>query len=185
MIIAPLILTSYYKDHYHIAIPFLQFFSRPPPSGFKPIKDIEYRDGNKLRSYQLEGVNWLLFNWYTRQNCILADEMGLGKTVQSIALLQEIYVSLYGQNIIGREGGTIGKEGYYWYGGSTIGRGTIPIGREGGTVGREGGTIGMVLLVGREGGLCCILRCILLSAHTRKAYDFFQRSISLWSGLHL
>ena len=67
--------------------------SRPPPSGFKPVRSVEYRDGNKLRSYQLEGVNWLLFNWYTRQNCILADEMGLGKTVQSIALLQEIHVS--------------------------------------------------------------------------------------------
>ncbi len=46
-----------------------------------------------LRSYQLEGVNWLLFNWYARQNCILADEMGLGKTVQSMALLLEIMVS--------------------------------------------------------------------------------------------
>merc|ERR1740124_446778 len=33
----------------------------------------------RLRSYQLEGVNWLLFNWYNRRSCILADEMGLGK----------------------------------------------------------------------------------------------------------
>jgi SNF2 family DNA or RNA helicase len=43
-----------------------------------------------LRPYQLEGLNWLLFNWYTRQNCILADEMGLGKTVQSIAFLKGV-----------------------------------------------------------------------------------------------
>ena len=82
------------SDTYHLcSLSSLQFVSRPPPSGFKPVKSVEYQEGNKLRSYQLEGVNWLLFNWYTRQNCILADEMGLGKTVQSIALLQEVYVS--------------------------------------------------------------------------------------------
>ncbi|XP_062480313.1 chromodomain-helicase-DNA-binding protein 8-like, partial [Pezoporus occidentalis] len=51
----------------------------------------EYKNHNQLREYQLEGVNWLLFNWYNRQNCILADEMGLGKTIQSIAFLQEVY----------------------------------------------------------------------------------------------
>jgi chromodomain-helicase-DNA-binding protein 7 len=33
----------------------------------------------KLRAYQLEGVNWLLWNWYNKRSCILADEMGLGK----------------------------------------------------------------------------------------------------------
>lgn len=73
----------------------LQFKPRPNPALFKSLKECkEYGDGNKLRPYQLEGVNWLLFNWFTRQNCILADEMGLGKTVQSIALLNEIHVSL-------------------------------------------------------------------------------------------
>lgn len=41
----------------------------------------------KLRAYQLEGVNWLLWNWYNRRSCILADEMGLGKTIQSIGFL--------------------------------------------------------------------------------------------------
>uniref|UniRef100_A0A670ZIR6 Uncharacterized protein n=1 Tax=Pseudonaja textilis TaxID=8673 RepID=A0A670ZIR6_PSETE len=51
----------------------------------------EYKNGNQLREYQLEGVNWLLFNWYNRQNCILADEMGLGKTIQSITFLEEVY----------------------------------------------------------------------------------------------
>jgi hypothetical protein len=35
--------------------------------------------GFQLRSYQLEGVNWLLFNWWNKRSCILADEMGLGK----------------------------------------------------------------------------------------------------------
>ena len=49
--------------------------------------------GFRLRNYQLEGVNWLLFNWWNSRSCILADEMGLGKTIQSIGfikLLQEL-----------------------------------------------------------------------------------------------
>lgn len=50
----------------------------------------KYKDGNELREYQVEGVNWLLYCYYNRQNCILADEMGLGKTVQSIAFVQEV-----------------------------------------------------------------------------------------------
>ncbi|KAL7487630.1 hypothetical protein ACHAW6_013214 [Cyclotella cf. meneghiniana] len=44
----------------------------------------------KLRAYQLEGVNWLLWNWYNRRSCILADEMGLGKTIQSIGFLNQL-----------------------------------------------------------------------------------------------
>lgn len=31
------------------------------------------KQGFKLRSYQLEGVNWLLFNWWNKRSCILAD----------------------------------------------------------------------------------------------------------------
>ena len=38
----------------------------------------------------MEGLNWLLFSWYTRRNVLLADEMGLGKTAQSLALLQSL-----------------------------------------------------------------------------------------------
>lgn len=32
-------------------------------------------EGFQLRGYQLEGVNWLLFNWFNKRSCILADEM--------------------------------------------------------------------------------------------------------------
>lgn len=49
-----------------------------------------YKNGNSLREYQLEGINWLTFCWVNGRNCILADEMGLGKTVQSITFLQEV-----------------------------------------------------------------------------------------------
>ena len=37
-----------------------------------------------LRSYQLDGLNWILRCYYQRRSCILADEMGLGKTVQVV-----------------------------------------------------------------------------------------------------
>ncbi|XP_070700523.1 chromodomain-helicase-DNA-binding protein 8 isoform X3 [Pempheris klunzingeri] len=78
--------------------PRLKRTPRPPASSWKKLEESrEYKNGNILREYQLEGVNWLLFNWYNRQNCILADEMGLGKTIQSIALLSEVY----GANIQG------------------------------------------------------------------------------------
>jgi hypothetical protein len=50
----------------------------------------EARPGFTLRSYQLEGVNWLLFNWWNRRSCILADEMGLGKTIQSMCFLKQL-----------------------------------------------------------------------------------------------
>ncbi|KAG0167130.1 Chromodomain helicase DNA binding protein [Apophysomyces sp. BC1034] len=53
-----------------------------------------YRYGNELRSYQLEGLNWLRFCYYNYRSCILADEMGLGKTVQSVAFLNDIYHNL-------------------------------------------------------------------------------------------
>uniref|UniRef100_A0A671FR36 Chromodomain-helicase-DNA-binding protein 1-like n=1 Tax=Rhinolophus ferrumequinum TaxID=59479 RepID=A0A671FR36_RHIFE len=47
--------------------------------------------GVHLRSYQLEGVNWLAQRFHGQNGCILGDEMGLGKTCQTIALL--IYLS--------------------------------------------------------------------------------------------
>ena len=52
------------------------------------IKDNGKEDSSttlKLRNYQLEGVNWLLWNWWNKRSCILADEMGLGKTVSYFA----------------------------------------------------------------------------------------------------
>uniref|UniRef100_A0AAX7UNN7 DNA helicase n=1 Tax=Astatotilapia calliptera TaxID=8154 RepID=A0AAX7UNN7_ASTCA len=65
---------------------------RPSPEKWQKLeRSRDYRNGNQLREYQLEGMNWLLFNWYNRKNCILADEMGLGKTIQSITFLYEIF----------------------------------------------------------------------------------------------
>ncbi|XP_076003529.1 chromodomain-helicase-DNA-binding protein 6 isoform X3 [Genypterus blacodes] len=70
----------------------LRHIERPQPDKWQKLDHSrDYRNGNQLREYQLEGMNWLLFNWYNRKNCILADEMGLGKTIQSITFLYEIF----------------------------------------------------------------------------------------------
>lgn len=41
----------------------------------------------KLRDYQLDGLNWMVYSWSQDRNVILADEMGLGKTVQCVSFL--------------------------------------------------------------------------------------------------
>lgn len=46
--------------------------------------------GLKLRDYQLEGVNWLLWNWWHRRPCILADEMGLGGSFEMIRIPENL-----------------------------------------------------------------------------------------------
>lgn len=51
-----------------------------------------------MRSYQLEGLNWMIRLRSNGLNGILADEMGLGKTLQSISMLA--YLHEY-QNISG------------------------------------------------------------------------------------
>lgn len=44
-------------------------------------------EGGELMKYQMEGLNWLYYKWFTQSNAILADEMGLGKTIQIIGFL--------------------------------------------------------------------------------------------------
>ncbi|KAK3608042.1 hypothetical protein CHS0354_031028 [Potamilus streckersoni] len=69
-----------------------EYVPRPKGSGWTQLEDSpDYKGGNVLREYQLEGLNWLIFSWYKGQNCILADEMGLGKTIQSISFLKEMH----------------------------------------------------------------------------------------------
>lgn len=41
---------------------------RPQAGSWKKLElSHEYKNHNQLREYQLEGVNWLLFNWYNRR----------------------------------------------------------------------------------------------------------------------
>lgn len=58
-----------------IAVPAI--FTESPP----------YVKGGKLRTYQIQGLNWLISLHENFINGILADEMGLGKTLQTLALL--------------------------------------------------------------------------------------------------
>ncbi|KEF62875.1 uncharacterized protein A1O9_00848 [Exophiala aquamarina CBS 119918] len=46
--------------------------------------------GGEMMTYQVEGLNWLLYQWFKSQNAILADEMGLGKTIQLVALFASL-----------------------------------------------------------------------------------------------
>ena len=41
-------------------------------------EDIPVRNVS-LRDYQIQGINWLLFQWTQGRSCLLADEMGLGE----------------------------------------------------------------------------------------------------------
>ena len=41
----------------------------------------------KLRGYQAEGVQFMLYNWSQNRSSILADEMGLGKTIQTVTYI--------------------------------------------------------------------------------------------------
>ena len=53
-------------------------------------KSPAFPNGGALRSYQLEAVNWMLFNWSKSRNSLLADEMGLGKTLQTTTFLLQL-----------------------------------------------------------------------------------------------
>ena len=50
--------------------------------------------GGQLMNYQIEGLNWLYYKWFTQKNAILADEMGLGKTIQIIGFLATLVADL-------------------------------------------------------------------------------------------
>ncbi|KAL3945244.1 MAG: hypothetical protein SGBAC_000655 [Bacillariaceae sp.] len=58
---------------------------------YDPSEPHIYKNQNKLRDYQVEGVNWLASTYYKKHGCILADEMGLGKTVQIVCYLEHLY----------------------------------------------------------------------------------------------
>ena len=69
----------------------LEIPPHPDMEQWRMIKEEEFpksRLGYQVRSYQIEGVNFLMNSWFKRKNAILADEMGLGKTLQSLMFLE-------------------------------------------------------------------------------------------------
>lgn len=67
-----------------------------------PIKKTSLPKGfvGKLRKYQHEGFNWLVFINELRLGGCLADDMGLGKTVQTLCLLQWAKEKNHGASLI-------------------------------------------------------------------------------------
>ena len=45
-----------------------------------------------LRSYQIEGLNWMVWNWQNKRNSILADEMVWEKLVKV-----QVFYNIYGK----------------------------------------------------------------------------------------
>ncbi|KAL6243123.1 ATP-dependent DNA helicase Hrp3 [Rhinocladiella similis] len=55
---------------------------------FLPMREQpSYIQNGTLKDFQLQGLNFLAFNWSRSKNVVLADEMGLGKTVQTVAFM--------------------------------------------------------------------------------------------------
>jgi chromodomain-helicase-DNA-binding protein 7 len=73
----------------------LKHVPRPKPEKWRAMSESRiYKGNNKIREYQLEGINWLTFCWINGRNCILADEMGLGK-VRIILIINKKLPKLY------------------------------------------------------------------------------------------
>lgn len=64
-----------------------RFFEGQPISSRQPL----LLSGGIMRTYQLEGFEWMAKLHEHGINGILADEMGLGKTIQTIALISYLY----------------------------------------------------------------------------------------------
>ena len=62
-----------------------------PQQYLKLVESTKYKNGNKLRSYQIESVKWMVWNFIHGRSSLLADEMGLGKTVQTVAFLNQLH----------------------------------------------------------------------------------------------
>ena len=63
---------------------------KPSDIGMQDLRSAKQPDsvtGGYMRTYQLEGLDWLTSLYENGLNGILADEMGLGKTIQTIAFL--------------------------------------------------------------------------------------------------
>jgi SNF2 family DNA or RNA helicase len=56
-----------------------------------PVFNEGYEQGLELRPYQVDGLNWLIFNWMSHRNVILSDEMGLGKTAQTVSMVHYLH----------------------------------------------------------------------------------------------
>ncbi|KAI8344186.1 P-loop containing nucleoside triphosphate hydrolase protein [Chlamydoabsidia padenii] len=65
--------------------------SKLKPEDFGSLRELKtqpsYVANGTLLGHQLDGLNWLQYQWERKQACILADDMGLGKTIQVVTFL--------------------------------------------------------------------------------------------------
>ena len=62
------------------------------PSSTKAAAAAAAAQGQHLHSYQLEGLNWLLFNYFQDRGSVLADEMGLGEwRIATLAVCELVF----------------------------------------------------------------------------------------------
>jgi len=88
----PKIITAYNKSCKPPSKKILEIPPKPSASNWRPLSSLgKSKSGLSPRSYQIEGVNFLMNSWYHNRNAILADEMGLGKTVQTILFLRQLF----------------------------------------------------------------------------------------------
>jgi TATA-binding protein-associated factor len=62
------------------------------------IKELKIKIKIKLRNYQLNGINWLLFLGSYGLGLALCDDMGLGKTIQTLVCIAQASVEYKKQN---------------------------------------------------------------------------------------
>jgi TATA-binding protein-associated factor len=84
---SPLLTTKYRQN-----LNFLNVLSSPSSLPLLTKSDIPYlKHDVDLRSYQYEGITWMMFLHKFGLNGILADDMGLGKTLQTLCLLSKVH----------------------------------------------------------------------------------------------
>ena len=88
-----LALQSTWKDN----LTSLSDLLRPARLAPKPLSFTLADPSIRLRPYQMEGINWLLFLNRVKLHGILCDDMGLGKTLQTLCLLAEVVVGVASQ----------------------------------------------------------------------------------------
>jgi SNF2 family DNA or RNA helicase len=68
---------------------------------YDPSEPHSYKNGNKLRDYQVDGVNWLASTYYKRHGCILADEMVRIIYSLQIVLFLKVLIRIFSPAFLG------------------------------------------------------------------------------------
>ena len=76
----------------------LEFINKIFSQEMYDIKELKIKIKIKLRNYQLNGINWLLFLGSYGLGLALCDDMGLGKTIQTLVCIAQASIEYKKQN---------------------------------------------------------------------------------------